>query len=238
MVSPGHCSVQVEPAPQFTPHASTWQVTLQVEPLHDTVLDSPVTITSHVAPSRQLTLAERPTVKSHVEATHSGLALSPATTSQVAPAVQFASQELPHVTAHDEDAQSRLQPAPLAPQLETFVQPQLIALVVAPAQVQDAPEQLHWSAVQGMGPSPPPHAATTDRHPQTPIQAMDFRKVTSIVARRTRRAGAFRPACTPVAPRDVDRRCARVCALRKRSTLRDAEFQGTLMAYGVHSIAP
>ena len=77
--------MHVEPLRQFTPHASTSQVTRHVEPLQDTVLDSPVTTTSHVAASRQLTLAERPTVKSHFEPTHSGLALSPATTSQLAP---------------------------------------------------------------------------------------------------------------------------------------------------------
>jgi hypothetical protein len=151
VVSPGHWSVHVEPAPQLTPHASTSQVTRHVEPLQLTVLDSPRTITSQVALSRQLTLAERPTVKSHVEATHSGLALSPATTSQLAPSVQLASHELLHVAAHEDAVQSRLQLEPPAPQLDTIVQPQVIELE-PPAHAHAAPVQLHWDAVHGTGP--------------------------------------------------------------------------------------
>jgi hypothetical protein len=142
LVSPGHWSVHVEPAPQLTPHASTSHVTRHVEPVQLTVLDSPRTITSHVAFSRQLTLAERPTVKSHVEATHSGLELSPATTSQLAPSVQSALHELVHVAAHEAAAQSRLQLDPSPLQLETVVQPQVIELE-PPAHAHAAPVQLH-----------------------------------------------------------------------------------------------
>jgi len=157
-LSPGHWSVQVEPLWQFTPHASTSQVTRHVEPLHDTVLDSPVTTTSQVAFSRQLTLADRPTVKSHVEPTHSGLALSPATTSQLAPPVQSALHELPHVAAHEAALQSRLQLEPSPLQLPTLVHPQVIE--EEPAHAHAAPEHSHCAAGQGTGPGAEPHATT------------------------------------------------------------------------------
>jgi hypothetical protein len=133
--------VQVEPLPQFTPHAATSHVTRHVDSRHDTVLDSPSTTTSQVAFSSQVTLAERPTVKSQVEATHSGLALSPARTSQLAPPVQSALHELPHVAAHEAALQSRLQLEPSPLQLETFVQPHDID--EEPAHAHAAPEHSH-----------------------------------------------------------------------------------------------
>lgn len=151
--------MHVEPLRQSTPHAATSQVTRQVEALHETVLDSPVTTTSQVALSRQLTLAERPTVKSHVEPTHSGLALSPATTSQLAPPVQSALHELPQVAAHEAALQSRLQLEPSPLQLETFVQPQLIE--EEPAHAHAAPMHSHCAAGQGTGPGAEPHATTS-----------------------------------------------------------------------------
>ncbi len=138
-LSPGHCRVQVESALQLTPHDALSQRTRQVEPVHATVLESPVRTTSQVEPSRQLTVALAPAVKSHVEATHSGLALGPATTSQLAPPVQFASHEVPQVAAHEAAVQSRLQPAPV--HAATLVQPQVP--VAIPAHAQLPPEQAH-----------------------------------------------------------------------------------------------
>lgn len=140
-VSPGHCSVQVEPVPQFTPHAATSQTTRHVESLQATVLDAPRRTTSQVEPSRQLTLALSPAVKSHVEATHSGLELFPATTSQLAPPVQSALHELPQVAAHEAALQSRLQLEPSVLHEPTVVHPHVPPLVPPHAQLE--PEHAH-----------------------------------------------------------------------------------------------
>lgn len=218
MVSLGHWSVHVEPDPQLTPQASTSQVTRHVEPMQLTVLDSPRTITSHVALSRQLTLAERPTVKSHVDATHSGLALSPATISQLAPSVQFALQELLHVAAHEDAVQSRLQLEPSPLQLFTAVHPQVIALE-PPAHAHAAPVQLHWDAVQGTGPGAELQAArgasseetksTGARRMKTSMRSDLARRVPPHPARGAHARGSLGLL-----------RCARACALRTRCSPR------------------
>lgn len=140
--SPAHSSVHVEPTPQSTPQLAISQRTAHVEPSQATVLEAPVIVTSQTAPSRQLTLALLPAVKKHVEPTHSGLALSPATTSQMAPMVQSALQELPHVAAHDAAVHARLQLEPSELHEPTLVQPQVIP-VGAPAQVQAEPAHAH-----------------------------------------------------------------------------------------------
>lgn len=158
--SPGQRSEHVDPLSQLTPQLAISHVTRHVEPTQSTVLDSPRTTTSHVAPERHVGLAERPTVKSHVDAMHSGLALSPATTSQLAPLVQDALHELPHVAAHEAASQSRLQLEPSPLQLDTLVQPQLVALLVP----QEHADPLHAqsAAGQGAGPSPPQAASARE----------------------------------------------------------------------------
>ncbi len=165
IASPGQRRVHVEPASQFTPHALTSQVTLQVEALHETWLDAPRRVTSHVAPSRQLGLALSPRENSHVEATQEGLELLPATTAQSAPAVQSASQELPQVAAHDAALQSRLQLEPSALHEDTIVHPhETPAPASPPPQVQAVPEHAQSAAEHAMGVGavvPPPHPTTS-----------------------------------------------------------------------------
>lgn len=165
IVSPGQRRVHVEPASQFTPQALTSHVTLQVDALHETWLEAPRRVTSHVAPSRQLGLALSPREKSHVEATQEGLELLPATTAQSAPAVQSASQELPQVAAHDAAVQSRLQLDPSPLHEDTIVHPhETPAPASAPPHVQADPEHAQSAAEHAMGVGPvvpPPHPTTS-----------------------------------------------------------------------------
>lgn len=97
-------------------------------------------------------------MKSQVAPTHSGLALSPATTSQLAPLVQSALHELPHVAAHEAALHARLQLDPSLLQLPTFVHPQL-APEAPPVQLHALPLHAQLSAGHGIGPLPLLHAA-------------------------------------------------------------------------------
>ena len=208
LLSPGHCSVHVEPSRQFTPHAATSHTTLHVEPSHVTVLDAPRARTAHVAPFEHSTLALAPTVKSQIDPSQSGLVLSPVTTSHVAPIVHCGSHELPHEPAHEVPVQFRSQLDPSALHPSTCVQPQEPA-PPAVAQVHAVPEHAHSSAAHTFPVLPPPQPAAT-----APTKKNDAKQSILVMQPPSERAPARSTSTRPTALAH----CASGCAAAQSSS--------------------